>query len=134
MNEKLEIKMKSTFADIDRAWHKIRGLLRREGIDKDALFDVRLSTEEALVNAVKHGNKMKNELFVDVAVVCGDDRVEISVKDQGAGFDYNNLPDPTVDENAAKLCGRGIYLIRKLMDEVHFNKSGNEITMVKFLN
>jgi serine/threonine-protein kinase RsbW len=55
------------------------------------------------------------------------------MRDEGDGFDYKNLPDPTLEENLQELKGRGVYLIRRLMDEVVFNEAGNQITMIKKL-
>jgi serine/threonine-protein kinase RsbW len=76
-------------------------------------------------NAIQHGNEFNTNLFVDVAV--GDQPAEFcfNVKDQGKGFDFMNLPDPTAPENLLKENGRGIYLMKSLSDSVEFHESGS---------
>jgi len=101
--------------------------------DED-IVNVRLSLEEALVNAMKHGNKMNPDLPVEVYVEVEDKKLVIKVRDQGEGFDFNKLPNPTLDENIKKTSGRGIFLIKNLMDRVEFFDCGRGIKMVKFLN
>jgi serine/threonine-protein kinase RsbW len=95
------------------------------------LLDIRLCLEEALINAMKYGNKLNSDLSVEIDYSIENNMLKISIRDQGNGYDYNNLPDPTLEENLQELKGRGVYLIRRLMDEVHFNDKGNQITMVK---
>ncbi len=102
------------------------------GISEEELFNVRLSLEEALVNAVKHGNKMDAGLVVEVYLKVNSDKLIIEVKDQGEGFDFKNLDDPTKEENIKKTRGRGIFLIKNLMDEVRFKEGGSRIIMTKY--
>jgi serine/threonine-protein kinase RsbW len=104
------------------------------GLDKDTIFDIRLCLEEAIINAIKYGNKRDKDLPVYISYSFGDGRLEIVIRDQGTGFDYGNIPDPRSNGNILKHGGRGLFLIRNLMDKVEFNNSGNEIKMVKFLN
>ncbi len=114
----------------------VKGLLDRikERVsDEGLLFDIRLCLEEALINAVKYGNKMEASLPVEVKVEILPDKLSFEVKDQGKGFDYQSLPDPTSGDNLEKSSGRGIYLIKKLMDEVKFFDGGSRIMMVKFI-
>ena len=106
--------------------------LRTLGYDDDQLFAVRLALEEALVNAMKHGNRLDPDLSVRVAYLATAERVEIRVADQGPGFKPDRVPDPTADENLERPCGRGIMLMRCYMDEVAFSESGNEVAMVKY--
>lgn len=102
--------------------------------DKEAVFNIKLSLEEALVNAIKHGNKLNPKLSVKVDIKSDAKGLTISVKDGGRGFDFNAIPDPTVEKNMLKTSGRGVYLIKKLMDEVAFFDSGSGIKMVKFFH
>jgi serine/threonine-protein kinase RsbW len=101
------------------------------GYDEDHLFAVRLALEEAVVNAMKHGNGFDPTLSVRVSYRAGPDRIEIRVTDEGGGFDPAAVPDPTADENLERPCGRGIMLMRCYMDEVAFSPEGNEVLMVK---
>jgi serine/threonine-protein kinase RsbW len=101
------------------------------GLDKDALFDIKLSLGEALVNAIKYGNKHAHALTVTVHTHVKKDSVMIEVKDQGKGFDFRTLQDPTKNENLTKGGGRGVFLIKKLMDKVEFLDNGSRVRMVK---
>lgn len=102
------------------------------GYDEDQCFAVRLAFEEALVNAMKHGNRMDPRREVRIRYRITDECVEICVADEGAGFEPGGVPDPTTDENLQRPCGRGIMLIRSYMDEVAYEPPGNEVHMVKY--
>ena len=110
---------------------EVLGCLRDLGYDEDHLFAVRLALEEALVNAMKHGNGFDPDRSVYVWYRASAERVEIRVADEGRGFDPGGVPDPTSDENLERPCGRGIMLMRCYMDEVVFSPKGNEVSMVK---
>jgi serine/threonine-protein kinase RsbW len=97
------------------------------GIQEDAFGNVLIAVTEAVNNAISHGNEQAPSLSIDVAVGDSIDSFCFKIKDQGLGFDYNNLPDPTAPENILKENGRGIFLMRNLSDEVSFNESGNEV-------
>ena len=97
------------------------------------LLDIRLCLEEALINAIKYGNKLQPDLSIEITYSIENSILKITVLDQGQGFDHENLPNPTLEENLQELKGRGVYLIRRLMDEVIFNEVGNQITMMKNL-
>ena len=101
--------------------------------DKDTLFNIKLALHEAIINAVKHGNKMNRNLPVQVDIKKDEGQIIIQVKDQGDGFDYKNLPDPITPENLEKLNGRGLFLIQNAMDRVEYADGGRIIKMVKFL-
>ena len=101
------------------------------GFGPDAQFAVRLALDEALANAIFHGNQQDPQKHVVVECSIADDRVTISVKDQGAGFSPSQVPDPTLDENLEKLHGRGIMLMRAYMSDVLFNDRGNCVTLIK---
>jgi serine/threonine-protein kinase RsbW len=102
-------------------------------LKEEEIFNIQLCLEEALVNAIKHGNKLNPDLSVQVTVEAKDDSVIITVIDQGKGFDSKNIPDPTDTDNLQKLSGRGIFLIKKLMDKVEFFDCGRGIKMIKSL-
>jgi serine/threonine-protein kinase RsbW len=98
-----------------------------------ALFDIRLCIEEAVRNAIVHGNNCDKNRDVEVSYVVEHDKLIIEVADQGKGFDHKHLPDPTVEDNITRNNGRGVYLIKRLMDIVEYNESGNRLKMVKYL-
>lgn len=109
----------------------VLGRLRELGYDDDQRFAVRLAFEEALVNAMKHGNRMDPARNVRVAWRASAEVIEIHVADEGAGFDPACVPDPTADENLRRPCGRGIMLMRSYMDEVSYDCCGREVRMIK---
>jgi serine/threonine-protein kinase RsbW len=98
-------------------------------------FEIELALREALVNAIVHGNQSDPRKRVYVNCRCTTDgEVSITVEDEGNGFEHNSVPDPTSPSNRLRTHGRGIYLIRMLMDEVHFEQSGSVIHMRKRAN
>ncbi len=101
------------------------------GYPQAAHFAIHLSLEEALTNAVRHGNCNKTGKHVTIEYQVTPAQVTISVEDEGCGFHPEHLPDPTADENIQRPCGRGVMLMRAYMTEVHFNERGNRVTMIK---
>jgi len=93
-------------------------------------LNFRVGLTEALANAMLYGNAHDPSQRVLVEVTMAHGRVEVTVKDQGSGFDPSSVPDPTRPENLTRPCGRGLFLMRALMDEVHHNERGNEVTLV----
>jgi serine/threonine-protein kinase RsbW len=105
--------------------------LERRGCSEEVLFAVRLALEEAVVNAIRHGNKLDPQKKILVSYLVEDARVTISVQDEGPGFDLDSVPDPTAEENLEADHGRGILLMRVYMDEVVYNEKGNRVTLTK---
>ncbi|HEX9745636.1 MAG TPA: SpoIIE family protein phosphatase, partial [bacterium] len=104
------------------------------GVDDDIRFRVRLSIDECVTNAHKHGHKGDHRKPVIVSYIIEQDKLIFKVKDSGQGFDFGLIPDPTLEENLMHPGGRGVFLTLKLMDEVSFNDVGNEITVIKYLH
>lgn len=102
------------------------------GYGQAAQFAIKLALEEALTNAIRHGNAFDPEKNVIVEFDITRQRVRIVVTDEGPGFDPRKLPDPTADENLEKPCGRGVMLINAYMDEVRYSRGGNRLEMVKY--
>lgn len=130
---KTVIKIPSAAEYIKRTSSKILKALEPYKVKADTLFDIRLSVEEAVRNAMVHGNHGDKGLSVRVAYWIKDSRMSVEVEDEGSGFDHARLADPTADENITKGSGRGVFLIKSLMDEVEFNESGNRIKMTKYI-
>lgn len=105
--------------------------LERRGCGEDVLFAVRLALEEAIVNAIRHGNKSDPNKKIHVSYLIEDARIVISVEDEGPGFDLDSVPDPTAEENLEADHGRGILLMRVYMDEVVYNDRGNKVILTK---
>jgi serine/threonine-protein kinase RsbW len=94
-------------------------------------FAVKMAVEEALVNAIKHGNQLDPAKTVTVTWVLHAERFEVRITDQGPGFNPDDVPDPTSPENLERPCGRGLLLIRYYMTDVSFHDAGRTIAMFK---
>lgn len=112
---------------------KILRILETRNVDESVLFDIRLCVEETVRNAIEHGNVKDKRSKVKINYRISGDRFTIEVEDEGAGFDYRSLPDPTHEENLMKNSGRGVYLVRCLMDKVEFNEKGNKVKLTKYM-
>jgi serine/threonine-protein kinase RsbW len=110
---------------------RIIGLLEELKYDERDVFGVRLAIEEALVNAIKHGNRMDPAKTVRICGHVAFQKVRIEIEDQGEGFQPGEVPDPTADENLERPCGRGIMLMRAFMSSITFNASGNRVILEK---
>jgi serine/threonine-protein kinase RsbW len=105
------------------------------GLDEDERFRVTMAVHEAAINAVLHGNDYNPKLHIDVSMENTGTQLVFVIADQGQGFDPDHLPDPSAPENLLRGTGRGIFLIRSLMDEVRFRRlhPGTELTLIKHL-
>lgn len=95
------------------------------------LFRTQLAYEEAIVNAIRHGNRCDTEKTVVVEMSCDAERVTIAITDEGEGFDPREVPDPRREDLLEVPGGRGVLLIHEIMTEVRYNERGNQVTMVK---
>jgi len=127
----VEVVIPSDPAEARRVQDEIERLLRaHEATEKD-IFGIRLALEEALVNAIKHGNQLDRSKTVTVASAVQGERFEVHITDEGSGFDPGDVPDPTAVENIERPCGRGLLLIRGFMTEVTYHGCGNSVSMCK---
>ena len=99
--------------------------------NSDSVFAIKLALEEAMVNAIKHGNKLDEAKTVYVEALIGPNQTEIQIEDEGPGFDRSSVPDPTAPENLEKCSGRGILLIESYMSDVHWSHDGKRMHMLK---
>jgi len=128
----LEYKEKLSLENISKFTKNILEKIKPLNLSKDAIFDLRLCIEEALINAVKHGNKMNKNKSISMKVVFDKNSLCFEIKDEGEGFDQNEVGVPTEGDNIHKLSERGVFLIKKFMDEVEYLDGGNRIRMVKY--
>jgi serine/threonine-protein kinase RsbW len=106
-------------------------MLEVEGWSKDDMFAIRMAVEEAVMNAIKHGNHEDREKTVRVLVKLQGDRFYAKVSDEGPGFCPDEVPDPTKETNLEKTSGRGVMLMKTFVDECRFNQCGNSVELVK---
>ena len=121
-------------SDLDAGHASIEALMaaiEQSGWEGRDVFHIQMAIEEAVVNAIEHGNKKDPNKKVHVHYAIFDDAVELSVTDQGDGFDHQNVADPTVEEHLDQPRGRGVMLIRELMTEAKYNEKGNSVWMRK---
>ena len=111
--------------------HDIAAAMRRAGYTQHDILAVRLSVEEALVNAYSHGNGRDTTKCIKVCCKVSRRRVRAQIEDEGQGFDPESVPDPSLPENLDKIHGRGLALMRKFMTQVRFNRRGNKVTLSK---
>jgi len=103
----------------------------RCGFDESATFAIKLALEEAMTNAVRHGNRSDPSKRVHVWYTVTLERIEILVKDEGPGFVPDLVPDPTLPENIDRPNGRGIMLMKAYLDEVEYCDGGRAVRLVK---
>ncbi len=124
-----EITLPADFQSLVDVENLVDRVCQTVGVQEDAFGNVLIAVTEAVNNAISHGNEENPSLSIAVAVGEAPDSFCFTVKDEGKGFDYHNLPDPTAPENILKENGRGIFLMKNLSDEIEFNDSGNEVTI-----
>jgi len=105
--------------------------IQKKGFRGQSFFAINLALEEALTNAIKHGNRLDPRKKVRVEAKVTPKRVEIMVEDEGPGFDRGNVADPTSEENLEKCSGRGILLMEAYMSRVTWDRGGRRVRMVK---
>jgi serine/threonine-protein kinase RsbW len=99
-------------------------------IDDDIYGNIMVAVTESVNNAILHGNKMDKSKNVTLSVESNENSLKFLVEDEGPGFDYNKLPDPTAPENIDKLGGRGVFLMKNLADEVNFHNEGRAVELL----
>lgn len=130
-NTFIDIQIDSDFCQAKAVEDQILSAASEYGYDDDTIFALRLSVEEALSNAIRHGNRYDVHKKVDIRYSVNSDRIELYVQDEGDGFDPSVVPDPTTPENLESPNGRGIMLMRAYMNQVEYNTRGNRLHLVK---
>lgn len=124
----------STFDALEKVVGELMELARDVRCDGEHLERVELALREALANAIVHGNRQDPEKKVRVRCFCQPDRgMLVAVEDEGPGFDPKRVPDPTHAECVLETHGRGLFLMRQLVDHVRISRSGRRVTLVKHL-
>ena len=131
LEAELRLTLPSDIRLVEDAVNVVARHLEASFVDRHVIrFNLRVALSEALVNAILYGNSEDDAKGVAVRVLFGRHAIEMEVTDEGGGFDYRCLPDPTLPANRLLPSGRGLFLIRQLVDEVRFNDTGNSICMI----
>jgi serine/threonine-protein kinase RsbW len=130
---RIDVVIPSDPAEARRFQDELERLLHSLHYGERDVFSIKLALEEALVNAIKHGNQMDRSKKVQISYQVLPDQFEIRVTDEGPGFDPCDVPDPTEVENLERPCGRGLMLMRHYMNEVTYSARGNSVFMRKIL-
>jgi serine/threonine-protein kinase RsbW len=134
--ETTELTFPSRIEAVGEAAAAVSEFMNRLKIGEDVAFGVDMAVREAVTNAVLHGNKLDEAKVVELKLKNTPAVFEITVHDQGSGFNPNDVPDPTKDENILRTSGRGIFFMRNFMDEVDWSadpKGGTTVRMLKRL-
>jgi serine/threonine-protein kinase RsbW len=127
----LKFEIRSDYAEGREVQRRIMSDVERLGYDANSLFAIKLALEEAIINAIKHGNKLDPKKHVRVQAKVTPRQTEIVVEDEGPGFKRTSVPDPTADENLCKCSGRGILLMEAYMNRVQWTNGGRRVKLVK---
>lgn len=136
-SEVVEVTLESTLKSAETAEELTTKICSKAGFDEEEQHQIGMAVHESMINAVHHGNKNDTSKHVWLRFQLFPDRLEIHIRDQGAGFDLQRVPDPREAENLLKVSGRGIFLIRSFVDEFrvyNFQGQGTEVILVKHKN
>ena len=130
---RVSLTLGSSLESVDTVEQTAEDFAARAGFDEDTVPNIAMAVREAAVNAVLHGNAYNPTKHITVSFEANTESLIVRVADQGPGLDPSNLPDPLAPENILRGSGRGIFLIRAFMDEVHFRQlhPGTELTLIK---
>ncbi|WP_240970985.1 ATP-binding protein [Flammeovirga aprica] len=129
MNKPFKLKIPSLIENVRIAESFIDQARDEFNFNDDIYGNIMIAVTESVNNAIIHGNRNEKEKNVHLELNVSDKEISFTVEDEGKGFDYDSLPDPTAPENLDKPGGRGIFLIKHLADEVEFSNEGKAITL-----
>lgn len=112
----------------------IDSLSEKVNISTDIYANILVGVTEAVKNAIIHGNDLDSSKMVSISFEITPKYIQFVITDQGNGFDYYSIPDPTKPENIEKEAGRGLFLMNCLADEVVYNDKGNEVSLKFYIN
>ncbi len=129
MDKVLSLTLSSDLEELDKLEAFARNITDAVSCDADKAHQIMLVLTEAVTNAILHGNKQQPEKSVEITAALSPERVVLSVRDQGTGFDPESIPNPLKDENLLKSSGRGVWLMHEFADEVRFRDHGREVEL-----
>jgi serine/threonine-protein kinase RsbW len=124
-----EMNIKSNIANLRLIEKFVDEISEELKLSEEVYGNLMLATLEAVNNAIVHGNKLKEDLEVAISIQKTEKELSLIVSDQGPGFDYKNIPDPTAPENIEKISGRGVFLMEKLSDKIEFFNNGAKVKL-----
>lgn len=130
-SERFDITIPSDPSAGQEVHERVVGLMERLEYSAREVFGMRLALEEAVVNAMKHGNGLDPSKSVHIQCEINTERVRVVIRDEGEGFLPDEVPDPTDDDNLEKPSGRGLMLMRAFMSVIEYNETGNQVTLEK---
>ena len=131
LNDHLRFIIPSNFLEGRAIQKRIMEEVEAHHFHEDAVFAIKLALEEALINAIKHGNKEDPRKKVRIQCHVTDQEAEIIIEDEGPGFDRTSVPDPTTEENLERLHGRGILLMEAYMNVIEWSNNGRKVRMIR---
>lgn len=132
--DSLKIQIPSLVENIRIVESFIENIKDKYNIDDDIYGNIMVAVTESVNNAINHGNNLDKSKNVTLTFTPNDHDLTFTISDEGAGFDYNDLPDPTAPENILKPGGRGIFLMKHLSDEVNFYNEGKTVELIFYLS
>ncbi|MFN8282974.1 MAG: ATP-binding protein [Chitinophagales bacterium] len=134
MEEIAKLKIDSRLENISKVENLMDSLRIQFSINDEQYGNMLLASVEAVTNAIEHGNNLDAKKHVEIAAYRSDCALRVSIKDEGNGFSPDKLPDPTAPEFREQPDGRGVFLMKKLADEVNFRDNGSCVIMKFFLS
>jgi serine/threonine-protein kinase RsbW len=129
-----KLKIESSADNLRLVERLIEDVCEIYNVSEDNFGNILIAVTEAVNNAISHGNKNNPQKSVQIGFENAEKKITFSVSDEGNGFDYNGLPDPTDPKNIDKINGRGVFLMKHLADKVEFNDNGKEVLLTFVLN
>ncbi len=126
----LHLKLASTFDNLERAVEEAEAFMGGLNEDDDLAYHVVLLTSEAVTNAMEHGNSWEPDKHIIFDLTANAERIEISVYDEGDGFEFSSVGDPLHTDNLLNGRGRGLYFMEHMADEFHLEKKGRLLRLV----
>jgi serine/threonine-protein kinase RsbW len=127
MEKKYEIRSK--IENLRKVEKLVDDISAEYNISSDLYGNILIAALEAANNAILHGNKLDENKLVNIIINKDEKKLKIRVDDEGEGFDYKNIPDPTAPENIENINGRGIFLMEKLSDGIEFSRNGATVVL-----
>lgn len=130
VNMEKSINIASKIESINLVEKLVDEISEESAINSEVYGKILIATVEAVNNSIVHGNKEDDSKRIDITFQVTEEKVAIFVEDEGDGFDFEHVPDPTKPENIENIHGRGVYLMQHLADEVEFHGKGNRVELV----